>query len=163
MFQDLFRHLNGEHSRSEVEEELRFHLDLLAEEQREQHASLAEAKAGALKQFGNYEQVRDECVAIRRRNRAYLRALKLFFTLIFVGGVLVRVFSFDYRVTRVGGLLIATGILSRLLLYMRLLSPGSLARPQASTSLMLSEPADKRFAFYDQDRRTPVERVIFKE
>jgi hypothetical protein len=163
MFEDLFRRLNGEHTRSEVEEELRFHLDLLTEEQREQHASLAEARAGALKQFGNFEQVRDECVAISRRNRAYLRALKIFFNLIFVGGVLVRVFSFDYHVTRIGGLLIVTAILSRLLLYMRLLSPGSLVRQQTSTSLMLSEPADKHFVFYDQNRRTPVERVIFKE
>lgn len=163
MFEDLFRRLNGEHTRSEVEEELRFHLDLLTEEQREQHGSLAEAKAGALKQFGNFEEVRDECVAISRRNRPYLRALKIFFTLIFVGGVLVRVFSFDYHVTRIGDLLIVTGILSRLLLYIRLLSPGSLARQQASTSLMLSEPGDKRFVFYDESQRTPVERVIFKE
>jgi len=163
MFEDLLQRLNGEHTRSEVEEELRFHLDLLTEEQRGRHASIAEAEAGALKQFGNFEQVRDECVAISRRNRPYLRALKIFFNLIFVGGVLVRVFSFDYHVTRVGGLLIFTAILSRLLLYMRQLSPGSLARQQPSTSLMLSEPGDKRFVFYDQHRRTPVERVIFKE
>jgi hypothetical protein len=160
MFEALFRRLNRDHTRSEVEEELRFHLDLLTEEQ---SGSLAEAEAGALKQFGDFEQIRDECVAISRRNRPYVRALKIFFTLIFVSGVLVRVFCLDYHITEVGDLLIVTGILSRLLLKLRLHSPGSRARQQVSTSLMLREPDDKRFVFYDESWRTPVERVIFKD
>ena len=89
-----------------------------------------------------------------------MRALKLFLTLIFLVGVLVRVFSPEYHLTRVGDILMAVGFLSRLLLYVRGLNPSSfISKPDDSSPLKLVD-SKVPFTAYDQSKRTPVERVI---
>ena len=155
----LFQRLDRQQSKSEIEEELRFHLDRLTEENCRQDLSWDEARALADQRFGNLEQFRDQCVEISRRNHPSLRALKLLLSLVFLMGVLVRVFSPEFHVTRVGTILMAVGFLGRLLLYVRGLNPSSITNPDDSSPLKL---VDSKVAIeaYDPRNRTPVERVI---
>ena len=156
----LWQRFDGQGAQREVEEELHFHLDLLTDEHCRQDMPWEEAQATALKRFGNLEQIRDECVKIARRNHPAIQALKWFFGIVFLAGVLVRVFSFEYHLTRVGDILMAVGILSRLLLYLRSLNPSEyISKPDDSSTLKLND-SQISLAAYDQRRRTPVERVI---
>ena len=155
----LGQHFDRQQGKREIEEELRFHLDQLTNENCREGTSWEEARALAQQRFGNLEEFRDQCVEIRRRNHPSLRALKLLLNLIFLMGVLVRVFSFEYHVTRVGTILMAVGFLSRLLLYMRGLNPSSTTNHDDSLSLKLFD-SKVSIAAYDQKNRTPIERVI---
>ena len=155
----LFQWLDRPQSEREIEEELRFHLDRLTEENCRQDLSWDEARALAQQRFGNLEQFKDQCVEISRRNRPSLRALKLLASLVFLMGILVRVFSPEYHVTRVGTILMAVGFLGRLLLYVRGLNPSSITNPADSMPLKLID-SKVSIEAYDQRNRTPVERVI---
>ena len=155
-----FRRLDNRHARLEIEEELQFHLEMLAEEECRQNIPWQQAQATALKRFGNVEQIRDECVRIAARNHPAVWALKWFFGLIFVAGVLARVFSADYHVTRVGDILMEIGALGRLLLYVRGMTRARFAKADDDPApLGLNEPRLSP-APYDQRLRTPVERVV---
>jgi hypothetical protein len=121
---------------------------------------LAEARAAALKRFGDVERIKDECVEISRRRHPLILVLKSFLILVFLAGVLLRVFVAEYHVKHCADILIAVGILGRLLLYARGLRPSSfLSRPETSSPLMLID-AQTSIAAYDPSKRTPVERVI---
>ena len=157
----LFKSFDSERIKREIDEELRFHLELLTAALQQQDMSLAEAKAAALKRFGNVEQIKDQCVEISRKNHPAIRALKSFLVLVFLVGVLVRVFSTEFHILHVGDILIAVGVLGRLLVYVRGLNPSSfLPKPETSSQLMLTEKSQTSIAGYDQRKRTPVERVI---
>jgi hypothetical protein len=143
----------------EIEEELRFHLELLTEQHLQQPMSLAQAKDAALKRFGNVEQIKDQCAEISRNNRPLIRALKSLLILVFLLGVLVRVFSTELAVTRAGDVLIVIALLGRVFFYVRGLNPSRFTSiDENSSPLMLNGP--RSFTAYDQERRTPLERVI---
>jgi hypothetical protein len=159
---NLFKRFDGEQMKREIDEELCFHLEMLSQEHLEQHMSLAEARDAALSRFGDVQRITDQCAEISRRRNPLLRALKSFMVLLFLLGVLVRVFSPEFHLTRMGGVLMAVGVLGRTLLYVRGLNPSSfLSRPETSSPLMLNEKSRTSIDFYDQKKRTPVERVIF--
>ena len=88
-----------------------------------------------------------------------MSALKWFFGFVFITGVLVRVFSTDYHVTRIGGLLMEVGALSRLLLYLRGVSRSKYL-PAQDDSAQLKLNDSLSIAAYDEQTRTPVERVV---
>jgi hypothetical protein len=156
----LIHRFDPDQTRREIDEELRFHLDLLTEEHCHLDVPFAEARDAALKQFGNVEQIKNECVEISCRRRPAVRLLKSFLLLVFLAGVLVRVFSPEYHLTRVGDILMAVGLLGRLWLYVRFLNPSRfLSEAQDSAPLKLND-SQISIAAYDQSARTPVERVI---
>ena len=156
----LFQRFDSKHTKLEIEEELRFHLDLLTDEHCRQDMPWADARDTALRRFGNVERIKDQCVEISRRNRPAIRALKLLMTLVFLTGVLVRVFSPEYHLTRVGDILMAVAVLSRLWIYVRWLNPSTFfSKPETSSPLRLSE-SQVLFTAYDQKKRTPLERII---
>jgi hypothetical protein len=158
----LFKRFDSEQIRGEVEEELRFHLELLTEALLQQDMSQDEANAAALRRFGNIDQIKSQCVQISRKNRPAIRALKSFLILVFLMGVLVRVFSPEYHVTHVGDILIAVGVLGRLLVYVRGLNPSSFpSRSETSSPLMLNDNGQASITAFDRRKRSPVERVIF--
>jgi len=157
----LFRRFVAESAQSEIDEELRFHLDLLTEENLRQSMSWEEAQANAFKRFGDLEQVREECVKIARRKRPAIIALKWFFGLVFIVGVLVRVFSPEYHLTRVGDILMAVGVLSRLLLYLRGMNPSRQVSGHDDSAPLKLNDSQLSLAAYDQRKRTPVERLIY--
>ncbi len=154
------RHWDSRRIDQEVEEELRFHLELLTEEHCRENIPWQEAQANAREQFGNVEQIRDECVRIARRNQPLVLALKWFLAFVFVTGVLVRIFGTDYHVTRVGDILMEVGALGRLLLYLRGKSPSKYLKAPQESELLQLNVSQISLATYDERGRTPVERVV---
>ncbi len=144
----------------QIEEELRFHLDRLTEQHLQQDMSLAKAKDAALERFGNIEQIKDQCVEISRRNRPVIRALRFFLILVFLVGVLVRVFSTELGVTRAGDVLIAIALLGRLFFYVRGMNPSRFTSIDDRSSPLMLNDGLASFTTYDQRKRTPLERVI---
>jgi len=159
----LFQSFNSEQTNRDVEEELRFHLDLLTEEHYRQDLDRDAARLAALKQFGDVDQIRNQCVEISMRNSPATRAMKSLLALTFVIGILVRVMGTEYHVTRMGTLLITLGLLGRLFLYVRgLNSSRFFSKPDASSQLILSERGQV-VAGFDQSGRTPLERLFSEE
>jgi len=153
--------LNRTQIGSEVEEELRFHIEQLTEEHLQLNLSLEEARAAALNRFGDVDQIKDECVEISSRHHPLLLALKSFLILLFLSGVLLRVFVSEYHLKHLADLLIAVGVLGRLWIYARELRPESFSSQTNTPSpLMLIDQSANPFAAYDQKKRTPVERLI---
>jgi hypothetical protein len=156
----LIHRFDPDQTRREIDEELRFHLDLLTDEHCLRDVPFAEARDAALRRFGNVEQIKNECVAISRRRHPAMRLLKSFLLLVFLAGVLVRVFSPEYHLTRVGDVLMAVGFLSRLWLYVRGLNPSRFLSAANDSSPLKLNDSPVSFTAYDQRKRTPVERVI---
>lgn len=107
----------------EVEEELRFHIDMLEGNFIQQGMSAPEAKTAAAKRFGSLERVRRQCVHISRRNSQLRRVLKTSTILIALLGLAIRGFNSDPNIARIGGTLIMIAVSGRLLLYVRGLNP----------------------------------------
>jgi hypothetical protein len=156
----LLRYFDSGQIKCEIDEELRFHLELLTEALQQRDMPLAHAKDAALERFGNVDQIRTQCIEISRRNRPALRALKSLLVVIVLTGVLVRVLGTEFHVTRLGDLLITVGILGRLLVYVRGLNPSFLSRAETSSPLKLNENGRRSIVAYDESMRTPVERII---
>ena len=157
----LSRLLNSNSIEREVEEELRFHLDLLTEKYIARGISRDEAEGFAARRFGNVDQITDQCLEISMRKSPQARALKSLLFLVFLIGVSVRIMGTEYHVTRMGTVLMTLGLLGRLLLYVRGLSPSRFfPKPDASSRLILSEHGQMSVAAYDQNGHTPLERLI---
>ena len=156
----LIHRFDPDQTRREIDEELRFHIDLLTDEHCLLDIPFAEARHAALRRFGNVEQIKNECVEISRRRHPAVRLLKSFLLLVFLAGVLVRVFSPEYHLTRVGDVLMAVGVLGRLWLYVRGLNPSRFPSEANDSSPLKLNDSQVSFTAYDQRARTPVERVI---
>ena len=160
----LFHRLDPEQTRREIDEELRFHIDLLTDEHFRQSMSFEDAREAAFTRFGNIEQFTDECAQIKRRQHPVIRALKLFLVLVFLSGVVIRILAPEYHVTRVGDVLMAVGFLGRLWLYVRGLVPSSfINKSEVGSPLRLRDEIQSLIAVYDEKKHTPVERVIFRK
>jgi hypothetical protein len=157
----LFKPIDNEAIEREVDEELRFHLDLLTEDNLLKDMSLPEARDAALDRFGNLERIKDKCVEISKNSTPLIRALKFLMIGVFFAGVLIRVLSNQVQVTHVGDILILVAVLSRLLLYVRGWHPsGFRSTTQSSSPLRLIERAQPSVRTYERNGLTPVERVI---
>jgi hypothetical protein len=128
----------------DVEEELQFHIEMLERKFTAHGMSHADAKAAALKRFGNPDRVKRQCVEISRRRSPLRRALKTFSILLLIIGLAIHVLSSDYKVARIGNLFTAIAIFGRLLLYVRGLSPSTFlpASKEASLSVVSYPPDD---------------------
>lgn len=115
--------MNNLPTRLEVEEELHLHVELLQREYMRRGMSPEEARAATLKRFGNFDRVKNECVAICKRGHPLQRAFKIFLILLALVGLIIRITSTDYYVARIGPILITIAIAGRLLLYVRGLTP----------------------------------------
>ena len=107
----------------EVEEELRFHIEMLEHKYAQQGMCAADAKAAAVKRFGNLERVKRQCVQISSRNSRLRRLLKISLVFIALIGLTIHVFSTDPKVAHIGDTLVLIAISGRLLLYVRGLAP----------------------------------------
>jgi hypothetical protein len=143
----LFNPGGSEAIEREVEEELRFHLELLTEDF-QATVSFAEARASALKRFGNVERIKDQCVEISKRKRPFTRALKSFLILTLLAGIFVCIFGTEMHVVRVGNMLITVAVMGRLFLYVRGLKPsGFRGKSDTSSPLMLNSTAKTATSF----------------
>ena len=129
----------------EVEDELQFHLEMLERTYIQHGMSIAEAKVAALRRFGDLERVKKQCVVISTRNSLLRRVLKMSSILIALTGLSIQILGSDYRVLRIGHLLIMIAIATRLLLYVRGLSPSTLlsATKERPLSVFIDTPDDR--------------------
>jgi hypothetical protein len=161
MIEVTMKPLNRTQLGNEVEEELRFHIERLTQEHLQLNLSLEEARAAALDRFGDVDRIKDECVEISRRSHPLLIVLKSFLILMFLTGVLLRIFVSVNNVKHLADILIALGVLGHLWIYVRALKPSSFPSPPETPSpLMLIDQSANPFVMYDQKKRTPVERLI---
>jgi hypothetical protein len=136
----LFKRLDSRAVEREVEEELRFHLEMLAKDHCQQDVSITEARAFALKRFGNVERIKDECIEISSRNHPLKRLFKSFLILTFLVGIFVHIFGTHFKIVRVGDVLMAVAIMGRLFLYVRGLKPSSFrSKTESLYPLMLND------------------------
>ena len=103
----------------DVDDELQFHIEMLERKYAQQGMSDAEAKTAASRRFGNLETVKRQCVTIRKRSSSLQRVLKTSLILIALAGLAIHALSSDYKVGRIGSVLIMIAIAGRLLLYVR--------------------------------------------
>ncbi|HKV34835.1 MAG TPA: permease prefix domain 1-containing protein [Pyrinomonadaceae bacterium] len=120
---NLLARLNRNKTAFEVEEELQFHIEMLERNYAQEGMSDAHARAAALRRFGNFERIKKQCLDISLRNTLLRRVLKASSILIALTGLVIRVSSTDYKVARLGTVIIMVAISGRLLLYVRGLSP----------------------------------------
>ncbi len=157
-FSRLFRSLSRQDIEQEVDEELDFHIGLLQQEYIRQGMTPEQAVNATEERFGDIRRVRNECVAISKRQRPMVLVLKLIFALVFLSGVMVAVFSPEAHVDRVGHLLMTIGALSYFLVYSRNFNP-SFFTPRSlllkSAALRKSPPKES-----NNDGRSPIERLL---
>ena len=110
----------------DVEEELQFHIEMLERKYSQQGMSAATAKASAFRRFGNLETVKRQCVTIKTRSSLLRRVLKTSSILIAFTGLAIHLLSSDYKVGRIGSVLIMIAGAGRLLLYVRGLRPSAI-------------------------------------
>jgi hypothetical protein len=125
---DLFMRPNRQQTAFDVEEELQFHIEMLEGDYTQHGMSAAEAKTAAARRFGNFERVKRQCVAIRKRNGLLRRVLKTSMIVIALIGLAIHILGSDYKVVRIGDTLIMIAIAGRLLLYVRGLTPSIFLR-----------------------------------
>jgi hypothetical protein len=101
----------------DVEEELRFHIEMLERKYALQGMSAVDAKAAAFKRFGNLERVKKQCVNISRRSSGLRRVLKASSAPLALTGLSIHFLSSDTNVAHIGDTLIMIAISGRLLLY----------------------------------------------
>jgi len=118
----------------DVEEELQFHIEMLEHKYIQQGMPAAEAKAAASRRFGNLDRVKRQCVTIRKRSSSLQRVLKISLIFIALAGLAIHMLSSDYKVGRIGSVLIMIAIAGRLLLYVRglTLSTRNSEKPECS-------------------------------
>ena len=161
-WESLYGLFDRQEREREVEEELNLHLELMAQDLRQQEFSSAEARRLALERFGNVEKVRRECVEIRKRNSAIVRALKSFLILVFLAGFLFRISSANINVTHIGDILMVIAIMGRLFVHVRGLTYSRSSSRQDQPSLLTLTRVVKPSSVNHNERSlTPVERVIF--
>ena len=134
----LLKHLDHKRIAFDVEDELRFHMEMLERKYTQHGMSSAEATAAARKRFGNFEKVKSQCVQISRRNSPLQYVLKGSLIMVGFSGVLIKILSSDYKIARIGTVLVSIAIFGRLLIYVRGLSPSTFLPRTKEVSLSIS-------------------------
>ncbi len=157
---DQIRNWGGRKSiAQDVDEELRFHLDRRAQDYEREGLSLAESRLKAEQRFGDVERIREQCIQISSQNTTGVWAMKLVFAVIFLVGVLIRTLTLDFRVTRIGHILMAIAILGGLLLYGRRLGAIRFNSENEQVKLGLANGASPIPRSFDEKGQTPFDRV----
>jgi hypothetical protein len=108
--------------RREVEEELQFHVDMCAREYESQGLSAEEATARAKNRLGDVSSVKGQCVQIKARTNARIRAMLILSSTLLTLGIFIHFSTSDYRVARTGTVLIMIAVLGTLLTFVKSLS-----------------------------------------
>lgn len=122
---NLLKRPNRYNTALDVQEEFQFHIDMLECKYAQQGMCAAEAKAAALRRFGNFERNKKQCVVITKRGSPLRRVLKISSILIGIAGFAIQLLSSHTKVAHIGGTMIMIAVSGRLLLYVRGLSPST--------------------------------------
>lgn len=143
----------------ELEEEFQFHIEMQARDYEKQGLTSEEAYARAALRFGNFAQIKMQCIRIGKQNGARTLAMRILFTVAFLLGVLIRILSSEFHVTRVGDLLIMISVFGGLLLYAKRRGPTVFRGGRKPFQLGLNKASDSMPLSFDDKGRTPFERV----
>lgn len=164
----------------EVETELRLHIEMRTRANIEQGMRPDDAQRAALQSFGDFEQVRNNCCEIRRSlpfDSTPLR-MGLHITIAVLAGLaaLWAVNVPHHNLTGVMRQLIAIAVLTYLFIVVRrartkrrsdsehvngvLVAPSETFRANKSLTSDMSDAASAKITAYDEQGRTPVERVF---
>jgi hypothetical protein len=145
--------------RREVEAELQFHIEMQARDYEREGLTAEESLARAELRFGDFAQVKEQCVQIGLQNSARTWILKSLFTMAFWLGVLIRISSAEFHVTRVGDVLIMIAIFGGLLLVGKRIRVEDFMPAPEPIKLGLRRGPDPLPRAFDEKGRTPFERV----
>jgi hypothetical protein len=143
----------------DVHEELEFHIEQRARGLEREGFSAAESRALAEERFGDFEKIKKQCVRIAVQRSMGLFTMKMIFMAIFLLGVFVRSLTIDFRVNRVGTLLMAIAVLGGILLYGKKLGATRDAPKDQALKLGLMSGANPIPRSFDEQGRTPFDRV----
>jgi len=161
----------------EVEDELRFHIELRTRDNIAAGMSPEDAVADAMRRFGDFDHIRAICEEIRKEWLAGVMKVIKGITWIIIGCGLTLKMSAGMQALRdVGDFLILIGLLWRLLVHLRGIQPSQRRIKAAQlmivggtrtigdfSAISLKEHTFTPVPAYDKDGRTPVERLISDE
>jgi hypothetical protein len=169
--------VRGEAAGREIDDELRFHIEMRTRDNIAAGMSAEDAVADATRRFGDFDQIRAICEEIRKERVA--GTMKLFKGLIWIMlgcGLTLKLAADVTGLRTVGHFLILISILWRLLIYLREIQPdqrriAAAEQPTLSVihtigDLSANSPAEQPFnpaRARDKDGRTPVERLLSDE
>ncbi len=161
----------------EIEDELRFHIELRTRDNIEAGMSPEEAEADAMRRFGDFGHIRTICEEIRKEKVAgVMKVIKGIIWLMIGCGLTLKMAAAVQTLRDVGDFLIVIALLWRVLIHLRQMRPDQQrikAVEQTTSSIThtigdfsTGNSADQSFnpvPAYDKDGRTPVERLLSDE
>lgn len=141
---------------NDVDDELRFHLDMRAAEFERRGVTQTESEEMAKRRFGNVEKIRSECIRISARNSVLTWLLNMMFLLSLIIGLLLRSLVPQAQINRVGDVMMMIGGLGILLVYAKHAGARMLHSDSEATRLGLNNGPPVAF---DEKGRTPFDRV----
>ena len=165
--------IRGEAAAREVEDELQFHIEMRTRDNIAAGMSPEDALADAMRRFGNFERVRLTCEEIRRERLAGAMKLAKILLWIMLGcGLTLEMSARLGAIRLVGQFLTIIATLWILLIHLRERRPNqtrvmAAEQPAVSGAHTISDVFVDDFAedllrqvpIYDEDGRTPVERL----
>ncbi len=155
----FFRYFDGRALQRQVEEELQFHIDMRALDYQREGLDFDVSLERAKVRFGDFEMVKRQCVEIGARSSVGTWILKVLFTISFLLGVLVKIQNPELNVTRIGSVLMMIGIFGGLLLLGKTMRVRNFNSASEPLRLGLHNIADSIPLAFDENGRTPFERV----
>jgi hypothetical protein len=167
----------GDASIREVEEELRFHVEMRAHDNIAAGMSAEDAVADAMRRFGDFDHIRTACEDISKERQESLMKLAKGLLWIMLGcGLTLKLATQSPQLRLVGHFLTMIAVLWRLLIFLREIRPDqqrivtagqpALSVIHTSGNFSAGDIAEARPRFvppFDKDGRTPVERLISDE
>ncbi|MEO6724673.1 MAG: permease prefix domain 1-containing protein [Blastocatellia bacterium] len=167
----------------QIEEELRFHIEMRTRDNIAAGMLPEEAERDALQRFGDFDHVSRECREISRErlmNAATMKAMKGITWVMLGCGLTLILISDVSTVRQVGQVLICIAILWWLLLYLRATRPdqqrinqhleaaeqmplGLIAPASGGSESGFAEPSGRQTAAHDDQGRSPVERLLAED
>ncbi len=155
----LISRFDGKAFARDVEEELRFHIEMQASDYEKEGLTAEESLARAELRFGDFAEIKVRCIRIASQNNARLRAMKVLFATAFCLGVLIRVFSPEFHLTRVGDVLMMIGVSGGMLLFAKKIGATDFRTETKHLRLGLRDGSESVPVSFDEKGRTPFERV----
>lgn len=145
----------------EVDEELRFHIDMQTHDYEKRGWSPEESHAMSEKRFGDVDRIRKECVRIGSGKTVLIWALINVFLSSLLIGFLLRILIPESHVNRVGDVMMMIGGLGILLVYAK--TAGRTVFTSNAKPFQLGLNQNSPPVGFDEQGRTPFDRVRSEE
>ena len=141
----------------EVDEELRFHIDMQTNDYAIRGLSRDESQVMAEKRFGDVKKIRNECVRISSGKTVLLWILNSVFLFSLFVGLVIRVLAPELHIRRVGDVMMMIGGLGVLFVYAKQAGAMVFKSDAKPFKLGLHKPTVP--VSFDEKGRSPFDRV----